>query len=88
MEVDDVVACILPEETSNIEDLSISIQRGFRFEERLTEEERESLIKHQVRNRKHLQRRNEPFTIQFQDLTILQEEASINMMGKGENIRN
>lgn len=48
IEVDDVVACILPEESPAIEDLSISISRGFRFEDRLTESERESLLKHHV----------------------------------------
>ncbi|XP_053377754.1 calponin homology domain-containing protein DDB_G0272472-like isoform X2 [Mercenaria mercenaria] len=46
MEVDDVVACILPEESPAVEDLSISISRGFRFEDRLTEFEKESLLKH------------------------------------------
>lgn len=50
MEVDDVVACILPEESSDIEDLSISISRGFRFEDRLTEFEKTSLLKHYVRS--------------------------------------
>lgn len=48
MEVDDVVACILPEDSPAIEDLSISISRGFRFEDRLTSFEKESLLKHYV----------------------------------------
>lgn len=46
MEVDDVVACILPEKSPDIEDLSISISRGFRFEDRLTDFEKETLLKH------------------------------------------
>ncbi|KAL4226078.1 hypothetical protein ACF0H5_014066 [Mactra antiquata] len=46
MEVDDIVACILPEDHEKLEDLSISVSRGFRFEDRLTDFERTTLLNH------------------------------------------
>ncbi|XP_052779553.1 uncharacterized protein LOC128216891 isoform X2 [Mya arenaria] len=46
MEIDDIVACLLPERQPNIEDIQVSLMRGFRFEDRLTYEEKASLIKH------------------------------------------
>ncbi|KAJ8302018.1 hypothetical protein KUTeg_021005, partial [Tegillarca granosa] len=45
MDDDDVVACILPDDSTDQEGLTICIQKGFRFEERLTDEERKSLQK-------------------------------------------
>ncbi|KAL5013640.1 hypothetical protein ScPMuIL_007910 [Solemya velum] len=43
IEEDDVVACVFPGEYSDIRGIHFCIQKGFRFEERLTEEERASL---------------------------------------------
>lgn len=43
MEDDDVVACILPDESTEFEGTTISIIKGFRFEERLTDEEKATI---------------------------------------------
>lgn len=43
MEDDDIVACILPDESTEFEGTTISIIRGFRFEERLTDEEKTTM---------------------------------------------
>jgi len=45
MDDDDIIACILPEETPDQEGINICIQKGFRFEERLTDEEKQSMVK-------------------------------------------
>ncbi|CAG2219729.1 unnamed protein product [Mytilus edulis] len=43
MEDDDIVACILPDESTEFEGITICIIRGFRFEERLTDEEKATM---------------------------------------------
>ncbi|KAL3852476.1 hypothetical protein ACJMK2_016109 [Sinanodonta woodiana] len=42
MDDDDVVACVLPDDSPDLAGLAVTIQKGFRFEERLTDEEKKT----------------------------------------------
>ncbi|KAK3612008.1 hypothetical protein CHS0354_021683 [Potamilus streckersoni] len=42
MDEDDIVACVLPDDSPDLAGLAVTIQKGFRFEERLTDEEKKT----------------------------------------------
>lgn len=50
LDVEDILRCFVSERYNVVEDLAITVQRGFNFEEQLSAGERKSLVNHQVSN--------------------------------------